>query len=46
MGMTEQAKESRAEYLRKWRQKNKEKTKEYNRRYWERKASQDKENEK
>ncbi len=38
--MTEQAKQARREYHKKWRDKNPEKIKEYKQRYWERKAAQ------
>lgn len=39
--MTANAKQSRAEYLREWRKKNKDKVKQYNQSYWERKAMEE-----
>lgn len=36
--MTQDGKNARAEYLRQWRQRNKEKCRSYQTRYWERKA--------
>lgn len=38
--MTEQAKEARRAYLRKWKQANPDKVKEQNARYWEKKAAE------
>ncbi|MBR0351669.1 MAG: phosphatase [Oscillospiraceae bacterium] len=40
--MSNDAKEARREYYRKWRAKNKDKQSEYTRRYWERKAEHEK----
>lgn len=37
--LTPQGRSARAEYLREWRQKNKEKVKSYNDSYWSRKAT-------
>ena len=42
--MTEQAKKAKKDYMKKWRDANREKTKEYNARYWEKKAEAVKEN--
>lgn len=39
--LTQAAKEARRAYQREWRRKNKEKVKDNNRRYWERKAAQE-----
>lgn len=38
--LSEEAKEARRAYLRKWRKENPEKVKEQRRRYWERKAKE------
>lgn len=45
MGMSEQAREQRNLYMRKWREKpeNKVKTREYNKTYWEKRAEQEQE---
>ena len=42
--MSQEAKKSRNEYYRRWRAANPEKVKEKNRRYWERRAAREKEN--
>ena len=39
--LTQAAVEARREYQREWRRKNKDKVKANNRRYWERKAAQE-----
>ena len=41
--LSDEAKAKRNEYAREYRKKNKKKIAEYNRRYWERKAQEDKE---
>lgn len=43
--LSEEAKEARRAYLRKWRRENPEKVKEQKRRYWERKAQEMREEE-
>lgn len=45
MSMTEQAKEARREYKRKWARANKDKVRQAQARYWERKAAQQAERE-
>lgn len=40
--MSDEAREKRNQYAREYRAKNKKKIAEYNRRYWEKKADQDK----
>lgn len=40
---TESAREARREYMREWRAKNGDKIRESNRRYWERRATREKE---
>lgn len=44
--LSEEAKEARRAYLRKWRRENPEKVREQRRRYWERKAKEMQEQEK
>ena len=44
--MTEDAKQKRREYYKKWREKNREKVKEYNVRYWSKKAATEQEGKK
>lgn len=41
MTMTEQAREAKREYMRKWRRENKDKVKQHQARYWERKAQEE-----
>ena len=43
--LSDAAKKAQAEYMREWRRKNKESVRESNRKYWERKAAQQKERE-
>ena len=38
--MSEAAREARRTYMREWRRKNKDKTQEHTRRYWEKKAAE------
>ena len=38
--MTEEAKQARREYQRKWQQENRDKTRVYKERYWQKKAEQ------
>ena len=40
--LSEEARQRRNEYYRKWRKVNKERVKEINRRYWEKKTTQEK----
>lgn len=42
--MTEEAKEARRAYRREWAKKNPEKVQEYARRYWEKKAQEERQN--
>lgn len=46
MTMTDEARKKRNAYMRKWRKANRERVKAYNRIHWERKASEDRRNEK
>lgn len=38
--MNEQAREAQRQYMKLWRERNRDKVKEHNRRYWEKKAQQ------
>lgn len=40
MGMSEEARKARNEYMRNWRRANKDKVKQYNKTYWEKKVNE------
>lgn len=43
MGMSDEAKQVRKDYIKKWRKNNPERVKKYNKNYWEKKAKELKE---